>query len=312
MTVVDVRPRRRVGRWLGWAAFTPLTLLVVVRLTGWDDGNLLALPMAGLPVLAVGTLVAAVLLALLRKRVAWLAGLLALAQLVVLVPRFIPAAEVAGGARLRVGTMNALVGRVDARALVELARTERLDVLAVQELPEQGVRALERAGIGELFPHQELRPEADTSIYSRLPLTGGGLLAAPTTWPQTVASVTVGGRSVRIVGVHTFWPLGDAERWGRDLAALHAAAGPDVVMLGDFNATLDHASLRGLLAAGLVDTHAELGRGWAPTWPVDDWAPPLMQLDHVLHGSGLKGVSVSEHTLGGTDHRAVIAELALS
>ncbi len=123
------------------------------------------------------------------------------------------------------------------------------------------------------------------------------------------------GRAVRLVAVHTYFPAGDPQRWTGDMTALRdeaSAAGSDLVVLGDFNATLDHAPMRSLLAAGLVDTHAELGRGWAPTWPVSGSPlPPLIQIDHVLHGRGLAGVSASEHTLPGTDHRAVIAELAL-
>lgn len=297
--------------WLGWAVLAPVVGLVLVRLAGLDDGNVLALPMAGFPLVAAGTVLLAVVFGVVRMKAAWLAAGLAVVQLAVLVPRFVPDGGEVGAVRLRVGTINALAGRVDAAALVELVRAERLDVLAVQELPGAGVRSLAAAGIDEVLPYQELHPEQDTSIYSRLPLHGGGLLAAPTTWGQTVAKVEVGGRAIRLVGVHTLYPLGDAEKWGRDLAALRVAAGPDVVMLGDFNATLDHASMRGLLAAGLVDTHAELGRGWAPTWPSGWWVPPLMQLDHVLHGAGLRGVSVGEHTLGGSDHRMVVAELAL-
>jgi endonuclease/exonuclease/phosphatase family metal-dependent hydrolase len=120
---------------------------------------------------------------------------------------------------------------------------------------------------------------------------------------------------VQFVAVHTYYPLGDAERWTRDMDALTSMArrsGPDTVFLGDFNASLDHAPMRELIAAGLTDTHAELGHGWAPTWPVGlALVPPLIQLDHVLHGPGLAGVSVGEHTVPGTDHRAVVAVLAL-
>jgi endonuclease/exonuclease/phosphatase (EEP) superfamily protein YafD len=84
-----------------------------------------------------------------------------------------------------------------------------------------------------------------------------------------------------------------------------------MVLLGDFNATVDQAPLRALLAAGLTDAHEELGRGWAATWPTNHRLPPLLQLDHVLHSSGLVAVAASEYTLLGTDHRAVVAELAL-
>ncbi|KAA2255493.1 endonuclease/exonuclease/phosphatase family protein [Solihabitans fulvus] len=272
------------------------------------------MPVAGFPVASAGTvLLLAALLAARSRRLALAAAVLVVVQVCCLAPRFVPSGQdvPAAAPRLRVGTSNTHVGRVDPAALVELVRSERLDVLAVQELTADGVRALDAAGLLDLMPYRELHPEVDSSIYSRLPLANGGLRHLPTTWPQTAAEVTVGGRTVRLVAVHTYYPAGDPDRWTRDMTALRAEAGPDAVVLGDFNATLDHAPMRALLDAGLVDTHAELGRGWAPTWPADGALPPLLQLDHVLHGSGLAGVSVREQTLPGTDHRAVVAELAV-
>ncbi|SDM64742.1 endonuclease/exonuclease/phosphatase family protein [Allokutzneria albata] len=292
------------------AALVAVFALVVVRMTGLDAGTPLALPVSGLPYAAVGTLV--VFPAVLALRARWLtlaaAALVAL-QVFWLAPRFVAdGAEIAADApRIRVATSNTLRGNVDMRALVELVRTQRVDVLAVQELGPKGVGLLDDAGMRELMPHRELHPEIDTSIYSRLSLTAGGLVNQPTTWPQTTATVVVGGHPVRIVGVHTLWPVEKPAAWTADLRALRAEAGPNVVMLGDFNATLDHTPMRELLAAGLADAHAELGRGWAPTWPADR---PVIQIDHVLHGRSLRAVSVSEHTVPGTDHRAVVAELA--
>ncbi|WP_210407833.1 endonuclease/exonuclease/phosphatase family protein [Allokutzneria sp. NRRL B-24872] len=291
-------------------ALTGVFVLVVVRLVGLDAGTPLALPISGLPFAAVGTLI--VLPAVLALRARWLsvaAAVMVALQVFWLAPRFVAnGAEVAADApRLRVATSNALHSNVDPKALVELVRAQRVDVLAVQELGPKGVRLLDEAGMRELMPHRELHPEIDTSIYSRLPLSAGGLVNQPTTWPQTTATVMVGGHPVRVIGVHTLWPVEKPASWTADLRALRAEAGPNVVMLGDFNATLDHTPMRELLAAGLSDAHAELGRGWAPTWPADR---PVIQIDHVLHGRSLRAVSASEHTLPGTDHRAVVAELA--
>ncbi|MFB9903567.1 endonuclease/exonuclease/phosphatase family protein [Allokutzneria oryzae] len=296
--------------WLCAVALAGVLVLVLVRLTGLDAGTSLALPISGLPFASVGTVI--VLPAVLALRVRWMtvvAAVLVAVQAFWLAPRFVAnGAEIAADApRLRVATSNSLQGRVDPKALVELVRAQRVDVLAVQELRATGVQRLDEAGLRELMPYRELHPEIDTSIYSRLPLTAGGLVDQPTTWPQTTATVMVGNHAVRLIGVHTLYPVENPARWTADLRALRAEAGPNVVMLGDFNATLDHTPLRELLAAGLADAHAELGRGWAPTWPADR---PLIQIDHVLHGRELRAVSVSEHTLPGTDHRAVVAELA--
>ncbi|MGD9485915.1 endonuclease/exonuclease/phosphatase family protein [Streptomyces sp. TRM70308] len=295
--------------------------LLAVRLAGLDAGTPLAMPVALFPyssvlaVLVLGVLVAVP--ALRSRRAVVVVAALVVAHLTLLAPRFVPGGRDVppGAVELRVATVNAHGGGADPRAVVELVRTERIDVLTVAQLPSEGVEALARAGLGALMPYQELRPEYDSSIYSRRPLSHAGPTRIDTAWPQTTAEVAVGGRAVRLVAVHTYYPLGDPGRWTRDMAALTSLArrsGPDTVFLGDFNASLDHAPMRGLLAAGLTDTHAELGRGWARTWPAGHaFVPPLIHLDHVLHGSGLVGTSVGEHTLPGTDHRAVVAVLAL-
>ncbi|MFD9325133.1 endonuclease/exonuclease/phosphatase family protein [Streptomyces sp. NPDC060065] len=315
---------RRVRRWgllaCGLALAAPAALLLV-RLTGLDAGTPLAVPMVLFPYSAVlSVLVLGVVVAVPALRSRWTVAVVAVlvaVQVGALVPRFVPAGRhvPSGSAELRVATLNTDVGGADPRAVVELVRTERIDVLALEQLPPAGVAALDKAGLGALMPYQELHPEYDSSIYSRRPLSHGGTTDADTAWPQTTAEISVGERKVKLVAVHTYYPLGDAERWTRDMTALASLArrsGSDAVFLGDFNATLDHTPMRRLLAAGLTDTHAELGQGWARTWPVGlPLLPPMVQLDHVLHGSGLAAVSVGERTLPGTDHRAVVAVLAV-
>lgn len=286
--------------------------LAVVRATGLDAGTVFAVVVVGVPYAAVVTVVVGVVLAVLKAR--WLFGVavvLLVLQVVWLAPRFVAdGGEVpAAAARLRVATINAHVGGVDAQAVVDFVRERRVDVLAVEELTSDAIPALDDAGLRELLPYRELRPQDDSSLYSRLPFTASGPLAAPTTWPQTTGTIDVDGRAVVVVAVHTYYPAGDAGLWANDMTALRATAGENSVVLGDFNATLDHAPMRELLAAGLVDSHAELGNGWAPTWPAD--SVPVVQLDHVLHGRGLVAVATGEHTLPGSDHRLVFAELAL-
>ncbi|HEX6342632.1 endonuclease/exonuclease/phosphatase family protein [Umezawaea sp.] len=316
MAVTDPPRRRARSVVLGACAvvLAGVAALLLVRATGLDAGTVFSAVVVGVPYAAVVTAVVAVVLAVAGAR--WPGGIalvLLVVQVVWLAPRFTSdGVEVPADApRLRVATINAHLGGVDPRALVDFVRAERVDVLAVEELPPEAIPALDDAGLRELMPHRELRPRDDSSLYSRLPFTASGPLAAPTTWPQTTATVDVNGRAVRFVAVHTYYPTGDPGLWAADLTALRASAGEDSVLLGDFNATLDHALMRDLLSAGLVDAHAELGNGWAPTWPADSVLPPVVQLDHVLHGRGLAAVRTDERTLPGSDHRLVFAELAL-
>ena len=71
--------------------------------------------------------------------------------------------------------------------------------------------------------------------------------------------------------------------------------GPLRILAGDFNATLDHALLRRLLATGYVDAADRAGEGLVGTWgPYDgDRIPPVV-IDHVLvdRRIGVRGVSV--------------------
>ncbi|QUQ70334.1 endonuclease/exonuclease/phosphatase family protein [Kutzneria sp. CA-103260] len=290
---------------------TGVLVLAVTRIFGFDDGTYLAVPIALLPYAAL--LTAGLLVTLLALRGRWLtvaAAALLVLQLAWIVPRFVPDRPLipADAVHIRVGTVNTHRGQVDPLALVSMAKDEHLDVLAAEELDAPAIKALDAAGMAQYMPYRELHPENDTSIFSRVPIVSGGPTSLPTTWPQTQVTVTVSGHQIPVVGVHTYYPVGGPGLWARDMSALRAVAGRDVIVLGDFNATVDHSPLRSLLAAGLVDTHAELGRGWAPTWPAQF---PLVQIDHVLHGPGLAAVSASEHLLPGTDHRAVVAELAL-
>ncbi|MEV6978318.1 endonuclease/exonuclease/phosphatase family protein [Kitasatospora sp. NPDC093806] len=314
---------RRVLWWACGAVLVGSAGLVAVRLGGWDDGTSLALLVVGMPYVALAGVVAlGVLLALRSWWPAAVAALLVAVQLVWLVPRLVPddGGPVAADApRLRVATSNAYMGQIDPGELVRLVREQRVDVLAVEELRAATVAGLERSGIAELLPYRELRPGDDTALYSRFPLAPLDGSASAAARAQVAADVVVGGRTVRLTAVHTYYPLGDAGRWSADFEQLRAAAAGatrQAVFLGDFNASLDHAPLRELLDTGLTDTHAELGRGGSPTWPEENadfpYLWPAIQIDHVLHGEALRAVSVSEHTLRGTDHRAVVAELALT
>ncbi|WUD72165.1 endonuclease/exonuclease/phosphatase family protein [Streptomyces sp. NBC_00510] len=240
----DRRSSGRRGRtWgsLGWGiSIAAPAALLVVRLTGLDAGTPLAIPMVLFPystVLCVLVLAATAAVPALRSR--WVVAVVAalvIVHVVLLAPRFIPERRHVPpkSLDLRVVTINANGGRVDAYALVALVRTERIDVLVVEQMSSGGESALDKAGLGGVMPYQELHAEYDSSIYSRHPLSHGGVTHVDTAWPQTTAEVSVGGRRVNFVAVHTYYPLGDTQRWTRDMTALATLArhaDPDSVFL---------------------------------------------------------------------------------
>lgn len=83
-------------------------------------------------------------------------------------------------------------------------------------------------------------------------------------------------------------------------------------MIGDFNATLDHAAFRDVLGSGYADVAETLGNGFDPTWPVGRRIlSPLFAIDHALVDERIGVRGFSTHEMPDSDHRAIFAELLL-
>lgn len=86
------------------------------------------------------------------------------------------------------------------------------------------------------------------------------------------------------------------------------------MLAGDFNATLDHAPLRALIATGYADAGDAAGAGLVGTWRAQSQAGrllPAVPLDRVLVDPRVAADGLSVHPIPGSDHRSVIAELTL-
>ncbi|MFF5072009.1 endonuclease/exonuclease/phosphatase family protein [Micromonospora olivasterospora] len=299
---------------LAWAA---------VRLPGLERGPLVQ-AVAFTPYVAAWTPVPLLLaLALRRRWPAAVAALAAAALLGVVAPRALPSARpAAAGPTLRLLTANLLAGAADAPALVDLVRARRVDVLAVQEFTPGAAAELDQLGLAALLPHRQLNPQVGTpgsGLYARFPLTDGGVRLNRGGWgfSQTYGTVTPpGGPPVRVESAHPAAPyaVDQVGPWRTDLAAQPPAT-PDAglrVLAGDFNATLDHAPLRALLATGYVDAADAVGAGLVGTWgPYDGDPIPPVTIDHVLVDRRIAVRTVAVCPLPGSDHRAVFAELRL-
>jgi endonuclease/exonuclease/phosphatase (EEP) superfamily protein YafD len=221
------------------------------------------------------------------------------------------------GARLRVMVANVLVGGATADSVAAAVRAERPDVLALVELTPRLAAALDGTEVRELLPFRALTPRPGHSgvgIYARLPLAGDGRLDGTNLACRQVEA-GLDGRQVGIVAVHAYPPRpGSTGLWRGDLEAFRAVAAGQarpLVVVGDFNATADHAGFRALLGAHLRDAHQARGRGLVRTWPALGPLPPLLHLDHVLVSDDLAVLAVHERTVPGSDHLAVVADLAL-
>ncbi len=220
-----------------------------------------------------------------------------------------------GAESLTVMTANLAQGDGDPFELVRLASEEAVDLLVVEEITPADLADMERAGLNDLLPYHTGEPRSGghgTMVFSATELSRAERTA---TWHDGWV-VSMG--DLVVVATHPQAPT-EPDLWRSDHAALLDAVrrhDPDLV-LGDFNATDDHAPMRALADAGLRDAVELTNGGWQPTWPGGDrWrvlglaAPPLTRIDHVLVGQRLAVVSVHTADLPGSDHRAVIAVVA--
>ena len=128
------------------------------------------------------------------------------------------------------------------------------------------------------------------------------------------AEVTLGGRTISIVGVHLDAPVSRrAERiWRGQLDDLrHWSAGrEDYLLIGDFNAACNHPGMRELIAQGR-DAASSIGRPLLRTWPVRGFKKgrgrlwPMLGLDHAITGRAVTVNELRTDVLPGADHLAL-------
>ncbi len=287
------------GRWgLALVAFTPLAL----------------------PLYAVVLVLAAVRLVVVRRwrGAALPVALVAVAGLVLhgwwYAPQVTganpPPAE--GARTLVVMTSNLRMGEGDGVEVVRTASAKDVDLLVVEELTPGLLAEMDRAGLADLLPYRvgEAGSGASgTMAFAKQPLTDPVRLATGLgSWAFTMGDL-------RVLGVHPSYPV-RSDDWHHDAGVLADAVTterPDL-LLGDFNATMDHGPMRALADRGYRDVGELANDGWHPTWPSSgpfDWlGTPLAQIDHVLVGPRLAALGMSTVDVPDTDHRAVVARVA--
>jgi endonuclease/exonuclease/phosphatase family metal-dependent hydrolase len=311
-------PRERLLAIVPWALLAPWAAWALVRGFGLERGFPLVPIVSYTPYVAVVAIVPIAVAALMRR---WVAAALAVAVagslVAAVLPRALPdaGADDHGGPRLRVLSSNIHRGRADLGLLMELIRERRPQVLSIQELTPRAATRLRRLGLERLLPERLLairRGPAGAGLYSRFPLRR---LPAPRfgfRMPRAALRLP-DGTAVEVVVVHPFPPnRNQVDLWGAGLRSLPSGShGPLRILAGDFNATLDHQEMRGVLDRGYRDAADLVGGGLTPTWPSGRILLPPVTIDHVLvdERAGVEDFSV--HDLPGTDHKVLFANLAL-
>jgi endonuclease/exonuclease/phosphatase (EEP) superfamily protein YafD len=305
---------------VAWTAAVPCALWAVGRLFGLEAGWPLIPAFAYTVYVIPFAVLAAAVAALLRQWIpAALAAVAALALVLVVAPRAVGGPDDADGRPLRVMAANVLRGTGDPDQLVELVREHEVEILTIQEFTPKFQRAFEDAGARELLPHAALAVREGvigSAVYSRYPIEPGPKGEYVTQNRGTVEIEP--GLKVAVLSAHPTLPStpGNIKDWKEGLRAMPDpnAEGATWLLVGDFNATLDHEEFRDLLDRGYTDAGERMGEGLAPTWP-SGWKDIQylpVTIDHVLYDDDRVGVRDYEVLeLEGSDHHPVYAELVL-
>jgi endonuclease/exonuclease/phosphatase (EEP) superfamily protein YafD len=133
----------------------------------------------------------------------------------------------------------------------------------------------------------------------------------------SVVAMPVDGDGPAVVAVHAVSPQPQyMEQWANDLSWIaDQCVDGNVILAGDFNATIDHMAGLGVGDANLghcYDAAASTGNGAVGTWPTN--IPSLLSspIDHIMHSAAWEAtgsIVLTNLDEAGTDHRPVVVQL---
>jgi endonuclease/exonuclease/phosphatase (EEP) superfamily protein YafD len=321
-----VRERRE--RWtalaagLAWLVTAPLLGVALLRLLAHDATMELVVLNAMTPWLYLPAWCSlAIGLVFQRWTLARAAGVVACLHVLWLDPRGLIASPEPrpgpGAVTLRVMSANLLMVNDDLEGISGEIMSNHPDLLLVQELTPSWMQRFEAPEVRAILPHRVGIPQADSfgiGIYSRLPASISQLDLSGL--PALRAELIVSGKRLSVLNVHTLPPRTPlyTRTWNQMMSQVcelvRSEPGP-LLLAGDLNATSQARWYRELQALALRGAHEDRGRGLAVTWPNGLMPYPPIRLDHLLVSPQIQVLEVSEGVGRGSDHRPIIASIAL-
>jgi hypothetical protein len=313
---------------VGWLIVTVLGLVALLRLVAWDSLEPLTVLDALTPIVYLPAWVVAAGALIVRRW--WLAGaaaVLVVAQVAFVAPELLAAAPTPAWARhapvVRVFDANIDTSLHFEAGYVRAIEQDRPDLITLEEFTPAALQSMVASGVLARFPHRCVAPAYGATgflIASRLRLTG---CRVRTVWwdgqwaPYMVeATLWSPGGPVALRLVHTLAPFPASWReWSAALAAagrsVRASGDSRMLMVGDFNATWGNSGFVALLDDGLTDGAAARGKAADMTWPNGAVVPPFVRIDHVLTGARLAVTEIAAKPGFGSDHRYLVAAVAI-
>lgn len=233
-----------------------------------------------------------------------------------------------GPADLTVLSWNTLGDAPGPEAIARLALETDADIVSLPETSSEtaiAVAELMRAGGRPMWAHTfhyDLVSKArSTSLLTSVDL---GTYSVDTDHRTTQVLPTLvatpdDGTGPTIVAVHAVAPIpSQLNHWKLDLTWLAGAcSGDNVIMAGDFNATVDHfaglSNAPGAALGNCIDAGTATGNGAVGTWPTA--LPALLgaPIDHVMATDGWRMTGMRVETSRDddrSDHRPIVVQLS--
>jgi vancomycin resistance protein VanJ len=258
-------------------------------------------------------------------------------------PRFISTQTPTIAPTLKVVTFNVWGNNTQLDDAVTWLREQDADVVLLQEIPLDWQAS--GVPLEDLYPYRMVQPQSvklwGDALLSKHPFEDNGdfHLQDDMRNPMLYADIAINGQTIRFYNTHLYMPVREQSRitvppgmrfvelaarydeGGRNsqIAFLLAEAGQSsypAVFGGDFNMS-DNSPTYHRLTPYLVDSVRSVGGGFSPTWPVAEslglpgLLPSLVRIDYIWHTSDLVTVTAETGPRLGSDHRPVVAELAL-
>ena len=325
-----------------WVVTFGVIAVMVLRMTpnGLDGKRYIPLVVAFVPWMAVLSAVILLISLMNRRRILAVVSVLCLLTQLVWHAGFLyPRVSLSSAARTAVAsatasvddryarlmTLNTRNGQADAAQIVQTVREQHVEVLALQELNSSMISRLNEAGIRELLPYSVVANTSSSDnggvngLWSAAPMserTGDLIPIEASSIPA--ASIDFDGTVIRFGSVHPFSPRPSNQGlWDRGLGSISQLREDDhtFVLMGDFNATWDHASFRYLLGGRFVDAGENAGEWFHMTYPANKKLfgvipiPAAVEIDHIVHDRGVVVGDLDAVTIAGSDHKALLGTL---
>lgn len=223
--------------------------------------------------------------------------------------------------------------------MLEVIQASNADVVAIQELSLEAADAL-ATEFGNLYPYHAFHSSADNSVIgqgvmSRYPIIEDAYWRnddLPEHLAHQRVEIDLQGTAVVLYNAHPIHPIMKSGQFfnvnlrTQEIQSVLNRANLDegaVLIVGDFNMS-DQSDDYGHITSVYSDAYREAGWGMGFTFP--DFSAvnatpfdlvalpirPIVRLDYIFHNRAMVTLSAQVwHTSGGSDHRPVIAELAV-